>query len=134
MKRTPLATWPDIPRRVEIPLRGIHSAERKTHLAISSSGRHAPTGRLRARELSEILPANGGIRANAQRRSVWRCCVSEDRTELKQHKHRATTRLGIPLGRLGGDLPSQGRRYHRGLWVPLRVGLPTRCIMVEFYT
>lgn len=113
MKATPLATWPDIPKRAGIPLRGTHPTERKTHQAISSNGRHAPIGRLPERELAEILLANGGIRANVQRRSVWRPCVSEGRTELKQREHRAATHLGIPFGRLEEDLPSQGRRYHR---------------------
>jgi hypothetical protein len=43
----------------------------------------------------------------------WTPFVSEGRTELKQREHRAATHLGIPFGRLEGDLPSQGRRHHR---------------------
>lgn len=93
MKVTPLATWPGIPKRVGILPRGTHPAEQKTHLAISSSGKHAPIGRLQKRELAEILAANGGIRANVQHRSVRKPCVLEGRSELKQREHRAATRL-----------------------------------------
>src|SRR5580704_11414151 len=114
MKATPLATWPDIPERVGFPLRGTRPMKQKTRPTISSSGRHAPTGRLADRELAGILLADDGIHAKVQHRSVRKPRVSKGQTELKRREHRAAVHLGIPFERLEEDLPSPGgRRRHR---------------------